>query len=56
MNDIEKELASQNYTAENIQVFEGLEAVQKTTRNVHWRRECQGITPPGIRSGRQFHR
>jgi DNA gyrase subunit B len=29
MNDIEKELASQNYTAENIQVLEGLEAVRK---------------------------
>lgn len=30
MNDIEKELASQNYTAENIQVLEGLEAVRKS--------------------------
>jgi DNA gyrase subunit B len=29
MNDIEKELASQNYTADNIQVLEGLEAVRK---------------------------
>jgi len=29
MNDIEKELASQNYTAENITVLEGLEAVRK---------------------------
>jgi DNA gyrase subunit B len=29
MNDIEKELASKNYTAENIQVLEGLEAVRK---------------------------
>src|SRR5512138_1129169 len=29
MNDIEKEIASQNYTAENIQVLEGLEAVRK---------------------------
>ena len=29
MNDIEKEIASQNYTAENITVLEGLEAVRK---------------------------
>jgi len=29
MTDIEKEVASQNYTAENIQVLEGLEAVRK---------------------------
>ena len=29
MTDIEKEIASQNYTAENIQVLEGLEAVRK---------------------------
>jgi DNA gyrase subunit B len=29
MNDLEKELASQNYTAENITVLEGLEAVRK---------------------------
>ncbi|MBN1198086.1 MAG: DNA topoisomerase IV subunit B, partial [Bacteroidales bacterium] len=29
MTDIEKDLASQNYTAENIQVLEGLEAVRK---------------------------
>jgi DNA gyrase subunit B len=29
MNDLEKELASQNYTADNIQVLEGLEAVRK---------------------------
>jgi DNA gyrase subunit B len=29
MNDIEKDLASQNYTADNIQVLEGLEAVRK---------------------------
>jgi DNA gyrase subunit B len=29
MNDIEKEIASQNYTADNIQVLEGLEAVRK---------------------------
>ncbi len=29
MTDIEKEIASQNYTADNIQVLEGLEAVRK---------------------------
>ena len=29
MTDIEKEVASQNYTADNIQVLEGLEAVRK---------------------------
>ncbi|MCX6245488.1 MAG: DNA topoisomerase (ATP-hydrolyzing) subunit B [Bacteroidetes bacterium] len=29
MNDIEKDIASQNYTAENITVLEGLEAVRK---------------------------
>jgi DNA gyrase subunit B len=29
MNDIEKEIASKNYTAENITVLEGLEAVRK---------------------------
>ncbi|HOS17194.1 MAG TPA: DNA gyrase subunit B, partial [Bacteroidales bacterium] len=29
MNDIEKEIAANNYTAENIQVLEGLEAVRK---------------------------
>jgi DNA gyrase subunit B len=29
MNDIEKDLASQNYTADNITVLEGLEAVRK---------------------------
>lgn len=29
MNDLEKEVATQNYTAENIQVLEGLEAVRK---------------------------
>jgi DNA gyrase subunit B len=29
MNDIEKEIASQNYTADNITVLEGLEAVRK---------------------------
>jgi len=29
MTDIEKDLASQNYTADNIQVLEGLEAVRK---------------------------
>ena len=29
MNDLEKEKASQNYTAENITVLEGLEAVRK---------------------------
>ena len=29
MTDIEKEIASQNYTAENITVLEGLEAVRK---------------------------
>ena len=29
MTDIEKEEASQNYTADNIQVLEGLEAVRK---------------------------
>jgi DNA gyrase subunit B len=29
MNDLEKEKASQNYTADNIQVLEGLEAVRK---------------------------
>ncbi|MCX6251326.1 MAG: DNA topoisomerase (ATP-hydrolyzing) subunit B [Bacteroidetes bacterium] len=29
MNDIEKDIASQNYTADNIQVLEGLEAVRK---------------------------
>lgn len=29
MNDLEKETASQNYTADNIQVLEGLEAVRK---------------------------
>ena len=29
MNEIEKGIASQNYTAENITVLEGLEAVRK---------------------------
>jgi DNA gyrase/topoisomerase IV subunit B len=29
MTDIEKEIASQGYTADNIQVLEGLEAVRK---------------------------
>jgi len=29
MNDVEKDIASQNYTAENITVLEGLEAVRK---------------------------
>ena len=40
--------ASKNYSAENIKVLEGLEAVRKKTSNVYWGCWQKRFTPSNI--------
>ena len=49
----ETELIESNsdYTAENIDVLEGLRSCSKTSCNVHWIHGCTRIASLGLRSG-----
>ena len=49
MSEEEKINGENNYSASNIQVLEGLEAVRKTSRHVYRRHQRKGIAPLGLR-------
>ena len=48
MSEEEKINGENNYSASNIQVLEGLEAVRKASRHVYRRHQRKGIAPLGL--------